>query len=184
MSKTVTKDRQCSSAVHVNRGIMRFSFVGVGPFRAFVSDVDTIGSFPSRADRPRGPREGRGVGRRLSRPGTFDIDGCSPRVRGQDDRPRTRDMSPAGVVGTRPRGMSPPVPQSVGIGDMGWRGMVKMAVQRPSSRLTLRLAPMPSYGAASSPWPAAEAMAATRPGGVLRPYGPKANLIWSVSCKL
>ena len=74
--------------------------------------------------------------------------------------------------------------QSVVVGGVGWRGMVKMAVQRPSSRLTLRLAPMPSYGAASSPWPAAEAMAATRPGGVLRPYGPKANLIWSVSCKL
>lgn len=61
MSKTVTKDRQRSSAVHMNRGIMRFSFVGVGPFRAFVSDVDTIGSFLSRASRPSGPREGRGV---------------------------------------------------------------------------------------------------------------------------
>ena len=61
MSKTVTKDRQRSLAVHMNRGIMRFSFVGVGSLRAFVSDVDTIGSFPSRADRPRGPSEGRGV---------------------------------------------------------------------------------------------------------------------------
>ena len=92
----------------MNRGIMRFSFVGVGSLRAFVSDVDTIGSFPSRADRPSGPREGRGVGRRPSRPGTFDIDGCSPRAWGQDYRPRTRDMSPAGVVGSRPRGIYPP----------------------------------------------------------------------------
>ena len=74
MSKSVTKGRQRSLVVYMNRGIMRFSFVGVGPFRAFVSDVDMIGSFPSRADRPSGPREGRGVGRRLSRPGTFDID--------------------------------------------------------------------------------------------------------------
>ena len=130
MSKMVTKDRQRSLAVHMNRGIMRFSFVGVGPFRAFVSDVDTIGSFPSRVSRPSGPREGCGVGRRLFRPGTFDIDGCSPRAWGQDGCPRTRDMSPAGVVGTRPRRMSSLVPQSVGIGDVGWRGMVKMVVQR------------------------------------------------------
>lgn len=42
MSKTVTKDRQHALAVNMNRGIMRFSFVGVGPFRAFVSDLDTI----------------------------------------------------------------------------------------------------------------------------------------------
>jgi len=42
MSKTVTKDRQCSLAVHMNRGIMRFSFVSMCPLRAFVSDVDTI----------------------------------------------------------------------------------------------------------------------------------------------
>ena len=55
MSKSVTKDRQRSSAVHVNRGIMRFSFVNVCPFRAFVSDLDTIGSFPSRADWPSAP---------------------------------------------------------------------------------------------------------------------------------
>ena len=55
MSKMVTKDRQCSLAVHMNRGIMRFSFVSVGPLRAFVSDVDTIGSFLSRADWPSGP---------------------------------------------------------------------------------------------------------------------------------
>ena len=77
MSKMVTKDRQRSLAVNMNRGIMRFSFVSVGPFRAFVSDVDMIGSFPSRADRPSGPREGRGVGRRPSRPGTFDINGAN-----------------------------------------------------------------------------------------------------------
>ena len=61
MSKSVTKDRQRSSAVHMNRGTMRFSFVRMCPLRAFVSDVDTIGSFPSRADRPSGPCEGRGV---------------------------------------------------------------------------------------------------------------------------
>ena len=95
MSKMVTKDRQRSLAVHMNRGIMRFSFVSMGPLRAFVSDVDTIGSFPSRASRPSGPREGRGVGRRPSRPGTFDIDGCSPRVRGQDGCPRTRGLHPS-----------------------------------------------------------------------------------------
>ena len=55
MSKTVTKDRQCSSAVHMNRGIMRFSFVGVGPFRAFVSDLDMIpliSSVDGPAERP------------------------------------------------------------------------------------------------------------------------------------
>ena len=74
MSKMVTKDRQRSLAVNMNRGIMRFSFVSVGPLRAFVSDLDTIGSLPPRMDWLSGPREGRGVGRRLSRPGTFDID--------------------------------------------------------------------------------------------------------------
>lgn len=42
MSKSVTKDCQRSLAVNMNRGIMRFSFVSVGPFRAFVSDLDTI----------------------------------------------------------------------------------------------------------------------------------------------
>ena len=42
MSKTVTKDLQHSLAVQANRGIMRFSFVNVCPFRAFVSDLDTI----------------------------------------------------------------------------------------------------------------------------------------------
>ncbi len=52
--------------------------------------------------------EGRGVGRRLSLPGTFDTGGCSPRAWGQNGRPRTRDASPAGVVCIRPRGMSPP----------------------------------------------------------------------------
>ena len=55
MSKTVTKDRQRSLAVHMNRGIMRFSFVGVGPFRAFVSDVDMIppiSSVDGLAERP------------------------------------------------------------------------------------------------------------------------------------
>ena len=40
--------------------------------------------------------------------GHFDIDGCSPRVRGQDGCPRPRDMSPAGVVCTRPCGTSLP----------------------------------------------------------------------------
>ena len=55
MSKSVTKDRQHSLPAHTNRGIMRFSFVNVCPFRAFVSDLDTIGSFPSRADWPSGP---------------------------------------------------------------------------------------------------------------------------------
>ena len=74
MSKSVTKDCQRSLAVNMNRGIMRFSFVSVGPFRAFVSDLDTIGSLPPRMDWLSGPREGRGVGRRPSRPGTFDID--------------------------------------------------------------------------------------------------------------
>ena len=50
MSKSVTKDCQHSLPAHTNRGIMRFSFVNVCPFRAFVSDLDTIGSFLSRAD--------------------------------------------------------------------------------------------------------------------------------------
>ena len=174
MSKMVTKDCQCSSAVHMNRGIMRFSFVSMGPFRAFVSDVDTIGSFPSRADRPSGPSEGRGVGRRLSRPGTFDIDGCSPRVRGQDGCPRTRDMSPAGAVCTRPRGTSPPGRPGcddtsgprrrarrvsgrdagrvvcpargdvLAFQDTAWKGTLKTVVQRPSPWLTLRLPPRAS----------------------------------------
>ena len=54
MSKMVTKDYQRSLTVHMNRGIMRFSFVGVGSLRAFVSDVDTIGSFLSRASWPSG----------------------------------------------------------------------------------------------------------------------------------
>jgi len=55
MSKMVTKDRQRSSAVHVNLGIMRFSFVRVGPARAFVSDVDKIlliSSVDGLAERP------------------------------------------------------------------------------------------------------------------------------------
>ena len=167
MSKTVTKDRQHSLAVNMNRGIMRFSFVSMGPLRAFVSDLDTIGSFPSRASRPSGPREGCGVGRRLSRLGTFDIDGCSPRVRGQDGCPRTRDMSPAGVVGTRPRGVSP-AGHPVGSGcddtsglrcrarrvsgrdagracqETAWKGTLKTVVQRPSPWLTLRLPPRAS----------------------------------------
>ena len=55
MSKMVTKDRQHSLVVYMNRGIMRFSFVGVGPFRAFVSDVDTIpltSSADGLAERP------------------------------------------------------------------------------------------------------------------------------------
>ena len=55
MSKSVTKDCQRSLALHENRGIMRFSFVSVCPFRAFVTDLDTIGSFPSRADWPSAP---------------------------------------------------------------------------------------------------------------------------------
>ena len=55
MSKTVTKDRQYSLTVNMNRGIVRFSLVRVGPFRAFVSDLDTIGSFPPRADWSSGP---------------------------------------------------------------------------------------------------------------------------------
>lgn len=42
MSKSVTKDFQHSLAVQANRGIMRFSFVSMCPFRAFVSDLDTI----------------------------------------------------------------------------------------------------------------------------------------------
>ena len=54
MSKSVTKGRQHSLPAHANRGIMRFSFVSVCPFRAFVTDVDTIGSFLSRADWPSG----------------------------------------------------------------------------------------------------------------------------------
>ena len=55
MSKSVTKDRQHSLPAHMNCGIMRFSFVSVCPFRAFVSDLDTISSFPSRADWPSAP---------------------------------------------------------------------------------------------------------------------------------
>ena len=55
MSKMVTKDCQRSLAVNMNRGIMRFFFVSVGPFRAFVTDLDTIGSLPPRADWPGGP---------------------------------------------------------------------------------------------------------------------------------
>lgn len=55
MSKSVTKDRRHSLLAHTNRGIMRFSFVSVCLFRAFVSDLDTIGSFPSRADWPSAP---------------------------------------------------------------------------------------------------------------------------------
>ena len=70
------------------------------------------------------------MGRRLFQPGTFDIDGRSPCAWGHDGRPRTRDVSPLGTIGTRPRGMSPPVPQSMGIGDVGWSGMEKMVVQR------------------------------------------------------
>ena len=108
MSKSVTKDRQRSLAIHTNRGIMRFSFVSVGPFRAFVSDVDTIPLTSSEGGLARRASEVRGAARRLSRPGAFDIDGCSPRAWGQDGCPRTRDMSPAGVVGTRPRGIYPP----------------------------------------------------------------------------
>ena len=77
MSKTVTKDRQCSLAVNMNRGIMRFSFVSVGPLRAFVSDVDTIPLTSSEGGLAGRASEVRGAGRRLSRPGTFDIDGCS-----------------------------------------------------------------------------------------------------------
>ena len=77
MSKSVTKDRQRSLAVHVNRGIMRFSFVSVGLARAFVSDVDTIPLTSSEGGLAGRASEVRGAGRRLSRPGTFDIDGCS-----------------------------------------------------------------------------------------------------------
>ena len=55
MSKSVTKDRRHSLPAHTNRGIMRFSFVSVRPFRAFVSDLDTIGPFLSRVDWPSGP---------------------------------------------------------------------------------------------------------------------------------
>lgn len=117
-------------------------------------------SCPARTGRA--APEVRGVGRRLSRPGTLDIDGRSPRVRGQDGCPRTRDMSSAGVVCTRPRGTSSPVPQSVGIGDVGWRGMEKMVVQRPRPDSRSGWRPWPSYGAASSPCPAEEATAATR----------------------
>ena len=54
MSKSVTKGHRHSLAVHANRGIMRFSFVSMCPFRAFVTDLDTIGSFLSRADWPSG----------------------------------------------------------------------------------------------------------------------------------
>ena len=174
MSKSVTKDCQHSLVVQANRGIMRFSFVGVGPFRAFVSDLDTIGSLPPRMDWLSGPREGRGVGRRLSRPGTFDIDGCSPRLWGQDGRPRTRDMAPAGVVCTRSRGMSPPghpgcddtsglrrrasrvsgprrlqglvsgPRRRAAFQETAWKGTLKTVVQRPSPWLTLRLPPRAS----------------------------------------
>jgi len=55
MSKMVTKDCQRSLAVHVNRGIMRFSFVSVGPARSFVSDLDMIpliSSVDGPAERP------------------------------------------------------------------------------------------------------------------------------------
>ena len=55
MSKSVTKDLQHSLVAHANRGIMRFSFVSMCPFRAFVSDLDTITSCLSRADWPSGP---------------------------------------------------------------------------------------------------------------------------------
>ena len=50
MSKSVTKGRRHSLPAHANRGIMRFSFVSVDPFRAFVTDSDTIGLFLSCAD--------------------------------------------------------------------------------------------------------------------------------------
>ena len=55
MSKMVTKDCQRSLTVHMNRGIIRFSFVGVGSLRAFVSDVDMIpliSSVDGLAERP------------------------------------------------------------------------------------------------------------------------------------
>ena len=55
MSKSVTKDRQHSLTVNMNRGIVRFSFVSVRPFRVFVTDLDTIGSLPPRADWLGGP---------------------------------------------------------------------------------------------------------------------------------
>ena len=54
MSKSVTKGRRHSLAVNMNRGIMRFSFASVCRFRAFVTDLDTIGSVLSRADWPSG----------------------------------------------------------------------------------------------------------------------------------
>ena len=63
---------------------MRFSFASARPFRAFVTDLDTIRLVPVSGGQA-GPRpEARCVSRRLSRPGIFDIDGCSPRARGQD----------------------------------------------------------------------------------------------------
>ena len=55
MSKSVTNDLQHSLLLYANRGIMRFSFLSVRPFRAFVSDLDTITSCLSRADWPSGP---------------------------------------------------------------------------------------------------------------------------------
>ena len=67
-----------------------------------------------------------------SRPGRFDIDGCSSRARGHDGLPQTRDVSPPGAISPRPRGISRPVPQAVCTGDIGWRRMVKMVVQRSS----------------------------------------------------
>ena len=50
-----------------------------------------------------------------------------------------------------------------GLSETVWKGTLKTVVQRPSFRLTIRLAPMPSCGAAFSPYPAEEATAATRP---------------------
>ena len=110
MSKSVTKGRRHSLPAHANRGIMRFFFVSMCPFRAFVTDLDTIGSFLSREDWPSNPvrdvvwAEG-SLGREHStlmgavhasgdRPikyvtSTFEKR-CSPRVWGQDGALRRR----------------------------------------------------------------------------------------------
>ena len=53
-------------------------------------------------------------------------------------------MSPSGTIGTWPRRISPPVPQSVGIGDVGWSGMEKMVVQRSLVRVLWREPPRDS----------------------------------------
>ena len=193
MSKLVTKDRQCSLALHMNRGIMRFSFVGVGSLRAFVSDVDTIGSFPSRADRPRGPSEGRGVAEgplgRGHSPSTGAVHAFGDRMAVPErvTCPRLEWLA-AGraefirretVVARRIKPWCRAAFQ-----ETAWKGTLKMVVQRPSAWLTLRLPPRASTRRRVLSMSGPTSRSSDEAGGFLRPYGAKTNPIWSVSCQM